>query len=534
MDISSGCHHNIYLHQIFIVATSSIIAMAHGKRQLENQPSPDKPVTAQDTVPPSPPLTSSSPSLSPLPRPLLQRDKARTPALPRSVAGAYRCLREAHRGQYAGPSWVRFFDVCPDDLEALISATESFKYRFDYEPSNQQLTLRMPEGSPHIFTKNVFAQSILRGVQERIHRAIQEEDARADTYLRSIKIMANVEDKVKFPNGGIKRPDVAFSFKGSYYPPLVVEIGHSQKAESLATDARDYIDKTEGTIHTVITARFVHLDADQRRQKRRQTRDQQLRVPGAAQPGQAAQRHTRSQTRQQNTADASTSTADPADPADAAAAPPPAKLAHISLYRLGRRVVHDQEFRDAQGRPRDGGLELNIADFVPWDEEDGEDGDRAAAARAELEQLTFTVPFGELCDALSWGEARQILEEQTPAPPDVPPVRAGKKRVHFEWPDPEPEPEADLTDTDTSEESARRSSSSKRRRISLDDSSYRAARSPRRQQGGVVAQGRRRSSSRLSQKQSQSPGRPGQQLVAHRRRRSSSRLSDDVHAAHTA
>lgn len=527
--------------------------MAFGKQQLEKQqqPSPDTPISAHKTVPPSPPLTSSSPSLSPLARPVLKahsrvRRRRSAALLPPSVAGAYRCLQDLYRGRYTGPSWVRFCDVCPDDLEALLSATKSFKYRFDYEPSNQQLTLRMPEGSPHVYTKNGFARSILRCVQERIDRAVQEKEdqeeqeeqkAWAAAHLRSISlgITSNVEDEIEFSSGGVKRPDVAFSITGSRYPPFVVEIGHSQKAKSLASVARDYIDKTDGAIHTVLTARFIHLSADQRRQERRHTRDQQAqeqRVTAQQQP----RRTTRSQTRP-STAD----TEADAD-ADALISTPPAsgaaKLAHISLYRLGRRVVHDQEFRDAQGRPRDGGIALSVADFVSWDERrDGDQDeleDRGAAARARLEQLTFTIPFAELCDALGRGEEQQLLKEQ---PPDtVQPARAGQKRVRFEWSDPEPEPEdeADDTDTDpdTNEDVARASSSSKRRRTGgMDDTFYRAARSSQRQQGNaVVAQGRR-SSSRLSQtdqspSRSQSHGRPGEQVVAYRRRRSSSRLSD--------
>lgn len=494
--------------------------MAHEKRPLAYQPSPDAPVPTNKTEPPSPPLTSSSsPSLSPLPQPLVKIAKASRLALPPSVAGAYRCLQEARRGRYTGPSWVRFLDVGPDDLEALLSATQSFEYRFDYEPSTQQLTLRMPEGAPHIYTKNGFAQSILRGLEARIHRAIQEEDSQASTCLRTIKVKVNVEDKVQFASGGIKRPDVAFSFKGSRYPPLVAEIGHSQKAKSLATDAREYIDKTDGAIHTVITARFTYLDADQRRKKRWHARDEQ-----SGEQKQATRR-TRSQTRQHGTGEEAT-LADVSAPAITTRS----KSAHISLYRLGRRVLHDQEFRNAQGQPQEGGLELNVADFVPW----GEQGEaQGAATRAKLEQLNFTIPFSEFCESLKWGEEQQLLEEQTPVP-DAQPASAGRKRVHFEWSDPEPTPEAEDTDdhTESNEEAVGgSSSSSKRRRINLEDTPYRAARSSQQQQSDV-AQARRRSSSRLSQRRSQSEEPPSPQVVTYRRRRSSSRLSEQARGVH--
>lgn len=482
----------------------------HDKNRLEHQhqrqrqrphPSPDTPSASADSTvsstpgPPSPPLSlSSSPTLLPpsvlaAPQPherAPSRHRNRSPAkLPRSVAVAFQHLREAYCGQYTGPSWIRFVDVRPDELQALRCAAESagiHKYRYDYEPSEQLLTLRMPEGAPHLFTKNGFARSILRRAEECLHLAIERvEDGDEARALRSLKIAPNVEAQVKFPTGGERRPDVAFFYKGERYPPLVVEIGHSQKAVSLAGLARSYIRDTGAAIHTVITAKFVYLTPKERADMRRQRR----------QP----RRVTRSQSRQRGSAEAS-----------ATSAARHSCLAHLSLYRLGKRVVHDQVFRDAQGKPTEGGLELSIADLVPWDDDGGglPSAGLESIRRAELESLTFVVPFSELCEALTWGEEQQALEEQTPTPESG--AQTGQKRVRFDdfdWSEPgEGQEDNGLRDDGSGDDGGedrpgRRSRSSKRRRMSSDERPYR----DRSSHSQAASQTSTRSSSRIPQTQ---------------------------------
>lgn len=117
----------------------------------------------------------------------------------------------------------------------------------------------------------------------------------------------------------------------------------------------------------------------------------------------------------------------------------------------------------------DGGLELNIADFVPK----GTATD-TVVPRADLEALSFSVPFSDLCNALRRGERRQLLEETTP-PPEI---RAGQKRVRFtafEWSPEEDEANVEVEDggkNQTGSEHESRSSS-KRRRLSSGDRSTR-------------------------------------------------------------
>lgn len=94
----------------------------------------------------------------------------------------------------------------------------------------------------------------------------------------------------------------------------------------------------------------------------------------------------------------------------------------VSLFRLGKRVVHNQPFHDVHGGRVNGSLELKVADFVSIDAE-------TAIRRVALEMLTSTVPFGDLYSALIRGERQQRLEEKTPSPQAA--VQASKKRVHF-------------------------------------------------------------------------------------------------------
>ncbi|KAH8743243.1 hypothetical protein F5883DRAFT_48441 [Diaporthe sp. PMI_573] len=233
-------------------------------------PSPDTSFSADSvpsTAPPSPPRSTSSCSTTVLPASLLptsqprldpRRGRSRSATiLPKSVVTAFQYIQEAHHGRYVGPSWVSFPNVSSDDLKALVSAATRegiHKYRYDFDPLSELLTLRMPEGKPHNFTKNGIGCSIRDHLYRRLDQAIQDDEYEADT-LRPIKqlVSLNIEAEIKLPTGATKVPDVFFFHKGQTYPPLVVEIGSSQKSADLPRLARDYIGQTEGKIQTVIT-----------------------------------------------------------------------------------------------------------------------------------------------------------------------------------------------------------------------------------------------------------------------------------------
>ncbi|KAI3390301.1 hypothetical protein diail_10370, partial [Diaporthe ilicicola] len=352
-------------------------------------------------APPSPPPSSSCSTTSPA-------------ALPPSVVPAFQCLQDSSHGIYTGPSSAEFPGVRADDVEALVFAAESrgvssCKIRYDYDPSSELLILRMPEGKPHNFTKNRLASSIWKHLTERLDLAAtqiregQEIETRWQSKIQALQdlklsVEPTTEASVTLPTGEQKSPDISYYYADFIYPPLVVEVGHSQKGTQLPLLARRYVEKTGGDIHTVITVDIAHNDprnrAGERRRRRRRLEEQ------------GRETRSRSRLRRESAADSFRLSAS------------------VSLFRLGKRVVHDQPFRDADGGRVDGGLELNVADFVPLYAE-------TAISREDLEGLTFAVPFSDLFDALARGERRQVLEEET-SPPQAA-GRSGKKRVHLEF-----------------------------------------------------------------------------------------------------
>lgn len=444
--------------------------MAHEKLSVVDKhnhylyPSPDThPVSSAKAArttpaPPSPPLSSaSSPSL--LSPSLLQLRHQDSASLPPSILEAFRALHDSERGEYNGPSWLKFTNVSADDLEALealVSANPKIYFRYDYDPTHELLILRMPEGRPHVYTKNSVQQTIWHHLKARLELAIQEhsrvrvgdgEPGRVEVAdaLRSMKtaIKPLVEDEIMLPNGAIKRPDIAFDYLGSDYPSFIVEVGHSQKSEELPALARQFIESTNGDIHTVVTVDLGFRERRKRaiqRRLQRQEREQEER--------EQQQRVTRSRSRQSSSHHPQTTL-------------PQTLPTSLSLYRLGHMVLQDQLVRDTEGQALQGGFELNVADFVPLALADH------LVARDILEGLTFTVPFSELCDGLAAGEQQQARQERTPQPE----AQTSRKRVHFSWSLPEPEPEAERQSSDSEP------SSSKRRKTVVGERLYRGRRS---------------------------------------------------------
>lgn len=449
--------------------------MAHEKlsvvdKKRHQYPSPDThpvssaraPALRATPVPPSPPPSSvsslasptSPTSLSPsLSQPCCRKDSGR---LPHSVRKAFRALQQSQRGEYNGPSWVSFTNVSPTDLEALVSAAKSikiYKLRYDHDPIHNLLILRMPEGHPHFFVKNSIQQAIWDHLRARLDAAIREQESTGgDDHveaLRSIETAINplVEASTTLPDGSQKRPDVSFYYAGSLYPPLVIEVGHSQKSEELPTLARDFIDKTDGDIRTVLTVDLGYRDRVKRAVHRRLQRQVQEQGQEQDRQQKQEQRVTRSMTRSRSRSRFQRSPMQATLPSS------------LSLFRLGNIVLQDQPFRDKQGQGLEGGFELNVADFVPLANE--------LVPREVLEALTFIVPFRSLSDGLARGERQQALEERTPTP--QPEAQTSRKRVHFSWSLPEP----DVTAAAETQSSDSEPSSSKRRKTTVGERLYR-------------------------------------------------------------
>lgn len=318
----------------------------------------------------------------------------------------------------------------------------------------------MPEGQPHNYVNNGLKTAIWDHLKARLDLAIQQQEEddpssiRAQA-LRSIKgaIIPLVEAETALPSGADKVPDVSFSYRGSRYPPLVIEVGHSQKSEELPALAREYIGDTGGDIHTAITIDLGYRSRAQRAYERRRQREEHSALK---------RRVTRSTSRRSNANESRS----PSTTSTGLSRP-----STISLFRLGTRVLHDQVFRDAQDRQAEGGFELNLADFVP----DAPSTDEPVP-RAILESLAFTVPFSDLCDALESGEEQQRLTEKTHTP--QPEARSNRKRVHFDWA--LPDGHEDCIEPSDREQS----SSSKTRKTGPGERLYRGRPRSRSQSGG--------------------------------------------------
>lgn len=351
----------------------------------------------------------------------------------------------------------------------------------------------MPEGKPHNFTKTGLEKAIWERLKERLRLGLaeitredgenngdEEEQDHGPTRLQALQliessILSTTEAELKLSTDkNTKFPDISFYYKGHVYPPLVVEVGHSQKGHALPLLAREYIEKTSGDIQTVITVDIDHNKREQRNRERRRQRSKQ----------EEGGRVTRSRSRQRQ------SHLDADDDAGVALK----SMASLSLFRLGRRILCDKPFRDSHGNQVEGSLKLNIADFVPQDAD-------IPISRTALEALTFSVPFTCLYNALISGKQLQALEEETPPPESE--VQRTKKRVKFEF-DWDAGPPTGQEETDIGGSSHElRSSLSKRRRTNLDQeprddrpgSSHHSEQGRESSERRVIASRRRRRSS---------------------------------------
>lgn len=237
-----------------------------------------------------------------------------------------------------------------------------------------------------------------------------------------------------------KSPDSAFFLDGFGSPPFIVEIAFSQKAEELPQLVAKYYEQSKHQIHTALTVDIGYLTPSQRTVLRRETRERKSRTTKVTQAPRLPP---------------SSHGLDVAETHPAENSTTPLPTCHISLWRDNKPVLDNHVFRDNRGQAVEGGLELSIADFVPWEgvvkgghseESDSDQSDLEADFkvdkhrewtywRSQLQQFTFTVPFTELCKVLAKGEKQQELDERTPPRLYKTQSAGGKRRrdVDTEW-----------------------------------------------------------------------------------------------------
>ncbi|KAK3349832.1 hypothetical protein B0T25DRAFT_570439 [Lasiosphaeria hispida] len=130
------------------------------------------------------------------------------------------------------------------------------KVRFDYDPANSLLTVRMP--SPvHEFFKTLLANDIrdqLKQIAESGDKAGEFASRVKDGCSSRIFLQENISD------GGLgaaehvvrREPDGQFQHPDAAYPGVVLEVSYSQDGKNLKKLARDYILRSNGDIKAVI------------------------------------------------------------------------------------------------------------------------------------------------------------------------------------------------------------------------------------------------------------------------------------------
>lgn len=367
---------------------------------------------------PSSPCRDSSPLSFP--------SRASSPRAPHQLSSdslrAFEILSASHRGEYAGPSWVKI-NISEEEYATLCSVVDAAElpFRHDYDADSQLLVLRMPESPIHNTFKTHLAILLAQLLQQAISSSIaQAESEAAASDLRDLHDLITYHVELETTSSatrdlhGRKVPDISFCYSKDTHAPFVAEIGYSQKSQDLASLARSYILKSGGAIRTVLT---VNLEYQERTRRKRKEGDGD--GDGDSQQTRAA--------------------------------------SSICLYRLGERVMWDAVFRDEEGMEQEGELNLCLSDFIP-------EGSERHIGRQVLEGIPITISFRQLAELLRKGERRQVAHDKTPEPEGSRRAqgRARKrKQVTFSW----DLPEGPTHDTDSPDTSPDSQQSSKKRRL---------------------------------------------------------------------
>ncbi|KKY29452.1 hypothetical protein UCDDA912_g10623 [Diaporthe ampelina] len=225
--------------------------------------------------------------------------------------------------------------------------------RHDYNPARGILVLRLMAGTAlHEFLQENTFQFIVTQISQAPARVPELADiALCIKNLGHTKVIldANIEQTV----WAYKCPDRQLRYIGTHLPQFAMEVGYSQKAESLQQLAREYYEDSDGEVKTVLTFNVAYTPPEKR--------------------GQAADR-----------------------------------TASFSLYRGDERIHKDKVFRDAQGKAvASGSLQLHLTDFVPDTVLEQLDEQR----RSQAQQYTIDMSSELLNKILEEADKFQTLED---------------------------------------------------------------------------------------------------------------------------
>ncbi|TVY90308.1 hypothetical protein LAWI1_G003603 [Lachnellula willkommii] len=117
------------------------------------------------------------------------------------------------------------------------------KLRYDYFPSVNRLTLRMPT-----FLHEKFIASIV----EEIYTQLKLIQGKAAEFAKEISTIGLASIEFADQDYGKHDPDAQFQHSKAQYPGVVIEVSYSQKRKDLARLADDYILGSDGDIRAVV------------------------------------------------------------------------------------------------------------------------------------------------------------------------------------------------------------------------------------------------------------------------------------------
>lgn len=326
----------------------------------------------------------------------------------------------------------------------------------------------MPESPEHGIVKTHFAALLDRRLQTAITDATTkaaeggQDDLAASLEALHELLIYSTELEIRTLSSsstgisGSKVPDIGVCYDEDPFPPMVAEVARSQKSMDLARLARSYISGSNGAIRTVLT-----IDLDYMQGKRKRSRAEAEAEDGSPQPG----------------------------------------CSCVCLYRMDKRVMWNEVFREPDGTERDGEIKLSLADFVP-------EAVVRRIGRQVLEDATVVIPFSQLNAQLRRGEKRQLALEKSKTQEQ----RGGRKRLRFDWDLPE---EDASTHVESSGDDDGGEGPSKKRRLSPSQKTFRGS-----TQGSTTLALAQRPSARVTR--SRSRGRPTCSVVTRSRSRANS------------
>lgn len=170
-----------------------------------------------------------------------------------TVEGLSRRLNQyQHQAQSSSVAPFIKVEINKQQYDVLHETIEHSFQRFDWEPANGRLFLRMP--SPvHDFFSTLFANYVRDELKSTAEKGGEAgEFASQITSGGSSRILLT-EQETERPQGVIRRqPDAQFQHPRAAYPGVVVEVSYSQDGKNLKKLAQDYILYSNGDIKAVV------------------------------------------------------------------------------------------------------------------------------------------------------------------------------------------------------------------------------------------------------------------------------------------